>query len=577
VNYGTWCTRFRSTRRKAGSRGAQARFSRRLRLEYLEDRRVLATFAVSNLLDAPVSGPGSAPGTLRQAIYDANNAQGDDVVKFDTGLSGTVNLSVVDDTVVGNSALLITSPITIRGNAAGVTIGRGGAAAEMRLFRVAATGSLTLDTISLTGGFARGASSSTPNEDGGNALGGAIYSQGIVSVVDSTLHGNQAIGGNAGPGGRGGGGYGGAVHNDHATLSVVNSTFSGNSVFSGTGATIAVSRGGAIATENGSTSIYNSTITNSTASTGRGLYVYALNGTATVAIQSTIIGQSDVSVQKREFLTAADVNGDIIVTGGNNLIRSQGDFQFITVSTDDPLLEPLANNGGPTMTHAITANSPALNSGNNSQNLAFDQRGASFARVAGGTADIGAYELQSAAGQALSGDYNGDHVVDGADFVVWRKTFGASVPKFSGADGDGSMFIDAGDYTVWRTGFGTTGAAAVGVAVAAVEAGNSPAATTPMAADGAITDAIIAIATVTIEKPIHTAPVVARGQLFRSSRTSDLALIAYLCETSSELRNSSLPVGGDSSYSSDSERQSLCEEGDVDAVWSAWPVMLDVL
>lgn len=548
-------------------------------MEHLEDRRVLATFPVSNLLDAPVSGPGSAPGTLRQAIYDANNTPGDDVVKFDTGLAGTVNLSVVGDAAAGDSALLITSKITIRGNATGVTIGRSGDAAEMRLFRVAAGGSLTLDTISLTGGFARGASSSTPNEDGGNALGGAIYSQGIVSIVDSTLYGNQAIGGKAGPGGRGGGGYGGAIHSDHATLTVLNSTFSGNSVFSGNGTTIAGSRGGAIATESGSTSLYNSTITNNTASTGRGLFVYALNGVATVAIQSSIIGQSSVSAQMREFLTAADVNGEIIVSGGDNLIRSQGDFQFITVSTDDPLLEPLANNGGPVMTHALPENSPAINSGNNAQGLAFDQRGISFARVAGGTADIGAYELQSAAGQALLGDYNGDHRVDGADFVVWRKTFGASVPKFSGADGDGSMFVDAGDYAVWRAGFGTTETTAMGVAVAVIEASGMQvvAIENSIPADSAIGDSDIAIVTTSIEKQIHILPLAARGQCFGASRTSDLALLAYLRGTSSGHRDGRLPAGSESSDVSDAEHQGLCQDGDADAIWSTWSAALGVV
>ena len=57
---------------------------------------------------------------------------------------------------------------------------------------------------------------------------------------------------------------------------------------------------------------------------------------------------------------------------------------------------------------------------------------------------------------ALPGDYNGNGTVDAADYVVWRKTFGQTVPAFSGADGDGNGTIDQEDYAVWRSHFGNT-------------------------------------------------------------------------------------------------------------------------
>jgi len=528
---------------------------------------------VSNLLDAPVTGPGSAPGTLRQAIYDANNTPGDDIIKFDTGLAGTVSLTVVGDTAVGNSALLITSTVTILGSPAGVTIARSNTAAEMRLFRVAVGGSLTLDTVSLTGGRARGVHGTSPGEDGGNGLGGAIYSQGVVHISDSTLYENQAIGGNAGAGGRGGGGFGGAVHSDHATLTVVNSTFSGSSVLSGTGASFEGSRGGAIAAENGSTSIFNSTLTESTASTGRGLFVHALNGTATVVIRSSIIGQSDISAQRREFLTAPDTNGEIIVTGSGNLIRSQGDFQYITVSTDDPLLEPLANNGGPVMTHALTANSPALNLGNNTQGLTFDARGAGFARVVGGVVDIGAYELQNAAGSALSGDYNGNQAVDGADYVVWRKTFGSSVPKFSGADGDGSTFVDSGDYQVWRQNYGASGAgtsASAALAAAYTEPQNPNVAVQDTRETGTL-DTALALAS-------------RSGRMIaRSESRMDLAIdpFAYDDALLVLLHRSAAVESGESLDGNCPDRKIVTANessgGAFDMIWSNWPPELGSL
>jgi hypothetical protein len=56
----------------------------------------------------------------------------------------------------------------------------------------------------------------------------------------------------------------------------------------------------------------------------------------------------------------------------------------------------------------------------------------------------------------LPGDFNRDGDVGAADFVVWRKTLGTSVPNFSGADGDGSGVVDQADYGLWRANFGAS-------------------------------------------------------------------------------------------------------------------------
>ena len=66
----------------------------------------------------------------------------------------------------------------------------------------------------------------------------------------------------------------------------------------------------------------------------------------------------------------------------------------------------------------------------------------------------------------LAGDYNGDGVVDAADYTVWRDTLG-SVTNLA-ADGNSDGMIDAGDVDVWRAHFGQTagsGAAASNIAV----------------------------------------------------------------------------------------------------------------
>jgi hypothetical protein len=56
----------------------------------------------------------------------------------------------------------------------------------------------------------------------------------------------------------------------------------------------------------------------------------------------------------------------------------------------NPLLGPLANNGGPTDTYALLAGSPAVNAGDNTFCPATDQRGVS--RPQGPACDIGAFE-----------------------------------------------------------------------------------------------------------------------------------------------------------------------------------------
>jgi hypothetical protein len=54
----------------------------------------------------------------------------------------------------------------------------------------------------------------------------------------------------------------------------------------------------------------------------------------------------------------------------------------------------------------------------------------------------------------ITGDYNGDDVVDAADYVVWRSSLGMDVTAGTAADGNANGVIDQGDYQVWRSHFG---------------------------------------------------------------------------------------------------------------------------
>lgn len=80
------------------------------------------------------------------------------------------------------------------------------------------------------------------------------------------------------------------------------------------------------------------------------------------------------------------------IDGGNNLIESSNVTLPPGTLRVDPRLAPLANNGGPTLTHALMADSPAIDMGSNSGGLSYDQRGPGFPRVKGPRADIGAFE-----------------------------------------------------------------------------------------------------------------------------------------------------------------------------------------
>lgn len=70
--------------------------------------------------------------------------------------------------------------------------------------------------------------------------------------------------------------------------------------------------------------------------------------------------------------------------------------------------------------------------------------------------------------RVLPGDFNGDGLVDGADFTVWRDAEGASVAVGTSADGNFDGRVTDADYEVWKTNFGSavvSGGSAAGAQV----------------------------------------------------------------------------------------------------------------
>ena len=152
---GRWGGRTIRRRGEATQAGAAIRHRRRAALEFLEDRTLLSiapqTYVVTNTSD-------SGADTLRDAINSANRdtypPSTYDTIQFDSSLAGkTISLTTIGDSTVGNSALAITAPVHIAGDAAGgLTIASSGARTSARIFYISAAGNLTLQNLTVSGG-----------------------------------------------------------------------------------------------------------------------------------------------------------------------------------------------------------------------------------------------------------------------------------------------------------------------------------------------------------------------------------------------------------------------------------------
>ena len=189
-------------------------------LESLEGRLVFAVYTVNGVSDGTLASlKGNGTLDLCEAVQLAThlNTTVDgytsdssiNTIRFDPSLAGqTINLSVIGDSSLGQSAFGMdgVTLLTIDGqagfNGAGVTIARPPTASPFRFFYNAG-GSLTLKGLTVSGFLAKGyggGGGDVQATGGGSAgMGGAIYNnQGNLTVVNSTLTGNTAQGGDGG-------------------------------------------------------------------------------------------------------------------------------------------------------------------------------------------------------------------------------------------------------------------------------------------------------------------------------------------------------------------------------------------
>jgi predicted outer membrane repeat protein len=352
-----------------------------------------ATITVTNTND-------SGAGSLRQALAVAHDG---DRITF--AVSGTITLTsgalVVAESVTisgpGADQLSIVgipfqsvfavaaatiSGLTIRNGAVGIDNFGGGTVKNCVISGMSVAGihnvsSLTVvnsnvsdndgwGIYNITGEFGVVTATILSTTVSGNPFGGVVAApsffggRAYITITDCTISGNS-------------GGIVGAA----TLLTVANSTISGNS---------AGTSGGGISTST-TLRVANCTITGNSAPSGGGIY-----NVGSIEVSNTILnaGASGENIFN---------DGGTITSLGYNLSSDDGGG-YLTGPGDqintDPLIGPLQDNGGPTLTHALLPASPAIDAGdpNFAPPPSNDQRDCHFDRVFNGRIDIGSFETQ---------------------------------------------------------------------------------------------------------------------------------------------------------------------------------------
>jgi CSLREA domain-containing protein len=418
-----------------------------------------STFTVNDTTDAVDANPGdgvcaTAQGkcTLRAAVQEANATPGADTIILPEGtykltIPGTNDaaaagdLDILDDVHIqgaGSAATVIDANqldsafdiyhgqyVGQHIEISGVTIRNGLAdyGAGIMINPQAVPGTVTLTDVVVRDSHARIAGGGIDNHEhlvisdsvitGNRAasgdIGGGIFNAGDLTISDSTISNNSADA------------IGGGLYNVAGPAAITGSTFSGNS---------AGSEGGGVANLGGVVTMTNVTFSGNTAgSAGGGIY-NGVSGSQMTLLNATLAGDSAPAAQEishdsigpfhlKNTIIAGATPGKncagTLSSDGHNLASdatcglTQGEKK-----NTDPMLGPLADNGGPTQTRALLVGSPAIDAGSSDcPPPATDQRGT--ARPQGGC-DIGAFELAITA--RIWGDLRCDGAVDGTDALA---------------------------------------------------------------------------------------------------------------------------------------------------------------
>ena len=392
-----------------------------------------ADFTVNSAADEVDANPGDGTCatvgsvcTLRAAIQEANTLAGADTINIP---AGTYLLSIAGTSEDASAAgdLDITGNVTIIGAGAASTIIDAGAID--RVFHITGVFAVNISGVTISnalsgangGGIYNlnlGALTLTNVAVSGNTaqIGGGIFNEGTLTITSSAISGNTATGlANSSSGG---------IFNS-GTVNLANVTISGNS---------ALGNGGGIY-NSGTANLTNVTITNNAADSdnsgdgfGGGIY----NGGGAFNIKNTIAGGNTVGSTG----SSPDCFGTLS-SGGYNLIQDTIGCAISGTTTGNITgvsanLGPLANNGGPTQTHALLSGSPAIDGGDNTACPTTDQRGISRPQDGDNNfstrCDIGAYEVV---------ETNTDYGSSGPDFGYL--TSGGCSSPLGGCGGSGAI------------------------------------------------------------------------------------------------------------------------------------------
>ena len=349
----------------------------------------------------------SGAGSLREAL---DIIATDGTVTFDPSLAGgTIALT--------SGQLEIDRSVTVDGSGApDLTVSGSNAS---RIFQIAAAATVSINDLTITDGA-------------GAPQGGGILNYGVLNLDNVTVMNNAETSTGAPDFQLGGGGI---YNGDGATLNMNNSAVMNNSTVGQPGGGIYGFFNSSITLTNstvsgnvagdvagglrtlGNATIENSTISGNTSTAWHGGAMFSTDGTVTI-VNSTIVGNSapdgtagglmvatfgaPVTVTVQNSIIAdngtynCQVEGDpataVLTSLGNNVATDSSCASVgsdIIVAPGGAGVDVLADNGGPTLTHALLAGSVAIDAGNAAVCPATDQRGV----LRDASCDVGAFEF----------------------------------------------------------------------------------------------------------------------------------------------------------------------------------------
>ncbi len=377
--------------------------------------------------------------TLADAITAANTdaatggctaGSGADIIDLQTN----VTLTVVNNTTSGYNGLpVVSSAITIQGN--GNTISRQAGTPDFRIMFVGSGGNLTLNSATISGGVASGA---TPANRGGaiNVFGA------LLTVTNSTLSGNTSTS------------YGGAIEARYSTVTVSNSTLSGNSgAVNGGGIFARASRvavtdsvlSGNSAANGGGISVRSSTITvsNSTLSGNSGTFgggIRALSASLAIS-NSTLSGNSAANSGGGVSVASSNVMVSDSALSGNSAATRAGGLYAYSASLTISNSTLSGNSAGASGGGIQVRNSPTI--------LVSNSTLAGNSTISGGSSGGGIYNRDSTvtvSNSTLSG--NSATFGGGIRNIVGPVTVLSSIIALQGGGSDCSGVVTTGGYSI---------------------------------------------------------------------------------------------------------------------------------